>query len=162
MRPYLLADAYAVGRGVPIDRKRALVLFQSAAEAGEPDAQTDLGYYLMGNNGFAPDFEQGFKWTEAAAVGGHAVALRNLAYYLTAGYSSSLDSRRTIQLWTLLAQRGSALAMWSLWTILSGGEGVPIDMPLAESWLRKAAAAGHADAVALLTERSIAETFRSK
>ncbi|WP_267386790.1 SPOR domain-containing protein [Sphingomonas sp. GC_Shp_3] len=56
------------------------------------------------------------------------------------------DYRKAIDEWRPLAIRGDADAQFNLAQAYKLGRGVPVDMPMAESWYRKAALQGHQQA----------------
>ena len=61
-----LAQAYRLGKGVPVDLGEALSLYTRAANTGHIDAQTQLGIMLFQNGNQL----SGLRWLQAAADGG--------------------------------------------------------------------------------------------
>jgi len=83
----------------------------------------------------------------AAAIGGLGLAAPVLAD-VKAGVDawSRGDYRRAIDEWRPAAIKGDADAQFNLGQAYKLGRGVPVDMPMAESWYRKAALQGHLQA----------------
>lgn len=66
-----LAQAYKLGRGVPVDLARTQRLYEQAARQGHVDAQTSLGLLLFGNG----DRAAALRWLKAGAEAGEPRAL---------------------------------------------------------------------------------------
>jgi cell division septation protein DedD len=83
----------------------------------------------------------------AAALGGLTLAAPALAD-VKAGVDawSRGDYRKAVDEWRPLAIRGDADAQFNLAQAYKLGRGVAVDMPMAESWYRKAALQGHLQA----------------
>lgn len=75
----------------------------------------------------------------APATGGKSVR-DGITAWQHADYASA------VAIWTPLAQKGDADAAFNLGQAYRLGRGVPVDLAKAQSWLAKAAAAGHLDA----------------
>src|SRR3569623_2141422 len=57
------------------------------------------------------------------------------------------DYRKAVEIWRVDANAGDADAEFNLGLAYRLGRGVPVDLPMAESWFRKAALQGHVEAV---------------
>lgn len=66
-----IAQAYKLGRGVPLDLAQAQTFYERAARQGHPEAQTNLGMLLFQNGNRAA----ALRWLKTAADAGDARAL---------------------------------------------------------------------------------------
>ena len=84
------------GRGVDQDQARGFRLCLRGAEAGDVDAQADVGQMHMAGIGTERDFAAARKWLQAAAEGGSRIAARQLGViYLEAlGVEQDLNLAR--------------------------------------------------------------------
>ncbi|NBZ88808.1 caspase family protein [Stagnihabitans tardus] len=82
-----LAKIYEQGLGVPPDPKRALELYQAAADQGFADALNDLGFlYFQGGLGLVPDQAKGIEYFQKAAALRHPEAMFNMAGMIDGGF----------------------------------------------------------------------------
>lgn len=58
---------YAAGDGVPVDYKKALYLYQKAADKGVPEAQYNVGMMYFTGQGVPQDYQQAYGWFIKAA-----------------------------------------------------------------------------------------------
>ncbi|MBL8773535.1 MAG: sel1 repeat family protein [Phenylobacterium sp.] len=130
------------------DKARAVQLCREGAEAGDRDAQTDLGnFYLMGEV-VAQDVALARSWYEKAA----AQRQVNAAFVLGQIYWNAdgvpRDVRRARELWLLAYEGGRADATFHLgnaaWVLSQRGEKAwdPSGLDEAAEWYAKAAEAG--------------------
>ncbi|MBL8513022.1 MAG: sel1 repeat family protein [Betaproteobacteria bacterium] len=71
------------GHGTVKDMDESLRWLKTAAEAGQADAQAQLGYQYLFGTGVAKNEAEGVKWTRKAAATGNATGLANMgAVYL--------------------------------------------------------------------------------
>ena len=76
---YGLALCYLNGEGKPQNTEMALFWMQKAAEKGEAEPMTALGYwYIMDKNGIPVNFAKSLYWLEKAAAAGSDVAIQYL------------------------------------------------------------------------------------
>jgi hypothetical protein len=68
------AEAY-----LPKNLAAAYDWFRRAADAGDLEAQAQVGSALVNGRGIAPDVEEGTRWLRLAAGRGHPEAVRDLA-----------------------------------------------------------------------------------
>ena len=73
----LIVLAYADGKGLPKNDKKAVKWFRLAAEQGFFLAQNNLGLMYATGQGIAQDMVQAHKWFNLAAINGHPQAARN-------------------------------------------------------------------------------------
>lgn len=75
----LLADQYRRGDGVRPNSKRAIKLYEAAADEGRMDAAYALAEFLrLGGEGLTPDLQRAKKMYEVAANGGYTPAVDRL------------------------------------------------------------------------------------
>ena len=85
---------YYKGDGVPVDKERALLLFEQAAQLGYAEAQADCSAMYYDGEGTEADFEKAFYWTEKVAQQGDADAQRALGVAYYRGDGTEIDSKR--------------------------------------------------------------------
>lgn len=73
------------GQGTPRDPKRAMVIYERAAEAGLPTAQADLADMLLKGEGGRPDPKKALPLLRAAAAANHPVAQFQLGQMFETG-----------------------------------------------------------------------------
>jgi len=78
-----LGVAYAIGKGVPKNNKRAAQLYRKVAEKGEAFSQYNLAWLYSEGLGVPQDNKQAIKWYRKAAEQGMVAAQYNLGciYY---------------------------------------------------------------------------------
>jgi TPR repeat protein len=139
----------AVSRG---DFASAMALLRPLAEAGNPDAQYELGFLAL-TECESVSGREAFSLFIKAAQGGHVEAMYHLATFPdfnTERFRSPLSEEESWQ-WLLRAAEGGCVqAQRDAGASLATGdwrEGrVPRDLSAAVAWYRRAAEAGHADA----------------
>ena len=84
---------YVKGLGVPQDYKTAVKWYRLAAEQGDADAQTNLGYMYEKGQGVPKNYKTAAKWYKLSADQGETTGMSNLGelYYLGKGVSPNLD-----------------------------------------------------------------------
>lgn len=117
------------------------------AEAGNADAQFDLGTaYYNGDTGNV-DYDQARRWWEKAAARGDKIAQYNLGTLYDEGRGVSQNHRIAAQWYRDAAQQGYAYAQYNLGNLYRDGKGVPQNAYIARDWQEKAAAQGDRDAM---------------
>lgn len=85
-----LADDYFTGNGIGQDYAKAFDWYKKAANAGNPEAQTELGLmYAKGYDVTPVDYKEALHWTRIAAEQGYVGAQYNLGV----AYDNGLGSR---------------------------------------------------------------------
>ena len=79
----ILEDRYGLKRARE-DQAKAEIFeqFRKAAEAGDADAQNDVGFCLINGYGTPTDLEEGIAWLRKSAAQGHAEAKLYLARFI--------------------------------------------------------------------------------
>ena len=62
---------YYDGKGVPVDKEKALLLFEQAAQQGHVEAQVIVGSLYERGDGTDVDYQKALYWYEKAAEQGH-------------------------------------------------------------------------------------------
>ncbi len=112
---------------------------EKKAEAGDKDAQFDLGALYHDGDGVAKDLILAKKWFEKAAAQGEAHAEFNLGvmYYTGEGVTKDLAKART--LFEQASNQGNARAQFNLGVLFYRGEGVKQDFAKAYALFTKSA-----------------------
>lgn len=119
---------------------------EDAAEAGDADAQFELGRLYLDENSGLQDLAQARSWVSRAAEQGHVGAQSLLGHMYHAG-RGALQSFTLAHDWLLRAARqNDAVAQFSLGLMYREGQAVPADPVAAYSWFNLAASQGLEDA----------------
>lgn len=133
--------AYAAG-----DFTRAVALFKTLAEQGDPVAQYNLGVLYENGQGVPKDYVLAVDWYRKGADQGYAEAQNNLANMYAFGLGVTQDPAEAVLWMRKAAQQGQSGAQFNLGIMYTLGQGVPKDYAQAEAWLRLAAEQGEAEA----------------
>ena len=136
--------------GVAQDYTEAAKWFLKAAEQGNADAQTFLGYSYENGLGVTKDFIEAVKWYRKAAEQGYSVAQYNLGNSYYNGSGVAKDYTEAAKWYRKAADQGFSLAQSSLGDSYYNGSGVAKDYTEAAKWFLKAAEQGNADAQTFL------------
>jgi len=124
---------------------------RSAAEAGDPWAQLNLGAaYDHGLAGLPRDPQQAVTWYRRAAEQGLARAQFNLAHCLVTGCDGTTDPAEARRWMRRAAEQDMVDAQFLYGVMLAEGLGGSVDRTEARQWLQRAAGAGQADAAEYL------------
>jgi cell division septation protein DedD len=130
------------------DYAEAIRQWRPLAEAGDADAQFNLGQAYRLGRGVPADLEQAQTWFERAAVQGHAQAEANLGLSLF----QNNQRERAIPWLQRAAERGDPRAQYYLGTAHFNGDLVALDWPRAYALMRRAADQGLPQARQSLTQ----------
>lgn len=120
-------------------------LLTPLAEAGDTEAQYNLGVFLRDGLGGDKDIAQAKQWFAKAAAQNNPLAQNNLANLLLKEAHPDLDTIN--RLFRRAAEAGSADGQFNLGLAYSQGRGLPQDKKTAAQWYEKAAEQGHASAI---------------
>jgi TPR repeat protein len=146
-----LGGFYAIGRGVPPDKKEALIWYRKAADQGYALAKTRVGYCFEYGQGVAKDEVEAVKWYRQAAEQGETGAMRKMGLCLKNGIGVAKDevesvkwfrklSELTVNVDRKAAEAGSAHAQYQMGIYyLNGGLSGTKDYVEAVKWFRIAA-----------------------
>lgn len=141
------AAAYKAG-----DFATALACWRPLAEAGDTNAQNNLGGMYFRGEGVARDDAEAMTWFRRAAEQGHADAMFNLAGLHYVGGYVVRDYGAALEWYRRAADRGHAGAQFNLGAAYINGEHVARDYAEAWKWLQLAADQGHERAARALEE----------
>lgn len=131
---------------------------RTAAAAGNPAAQYEVGLRYAQGSGVPQDYDQAAYWFELAAKQNLAIAQYRLATLFEKGRGVGQDQEQARAWYESAAQAGNVKAMHNLAVIYAEGKGVPQDFAKAGQWFLAAADHGLADSqynVAVLFERGL-------
>jgi hypothetical protein len=113
------------------------------AQAGDPEAQHDLGLRYAGGRGVPKDPERAVRWYRAAAEQGYGPAQSSLALAYYWGTGVARDRAKAADWYRRAAEHDMAGAGYMLGLIYWSGEGVAKDMARAAHWHGQAAEHGN-------------------
>lgn len=132
------------------------------AEAGNANAQFDLGFHYECGDGVRKDLVEAVKWYRKAAEQG----LYSVQYYLGDMYSTGKDvpkdSFEAVKWFSKAAEQGSTSAQVKLGLAYAEGEGVPKNLVQAHVWINLAGANGDESARVHLLDIESKMTFAQK
>ncbi len=129
-----LAAAYFVGRGVNQDKKLAAYWYEKAANAGDPAAENQIGYFYEVGIGVPKDLTRAVRWYERASASGFAGAKVNLGVVYLFGLGVRKDEGLAAQLFKEAVKKGSGLGACYLGDMYYLGAGVQVDKTEAQHW----------------------------
>ncbi len=119
---------------------------RAGAEAGVVEDQFALANCLDEGRGAAQDFDEAWKWYQAAATNGHPGAQYHLGKSYAYGINVSQDYDQALTWYQKAAQQGHMEAQYAMGMSYNYGIGVPDDRDEACIWYRQAAQQGHEQA----------------
>jgi len=146
---FLAAEMYLNPDFVMHDQEAGIQLLQTAAEAGQQDALCTLGIRYVKGHGVAVDYDAAYHCF-AASADTIEIAKFNLAVCYTGGFGVDKDVAKAYELFYELALAGVKEGQREVGRMQMLGYGVSADQPAAMEWLRKAAAQGDEQAIAML------------
>jgi len=143
----LLLISWLATRQAPVSTPTVDQLFnldetRTKAEAGDPQAQKNLGTMYARGQGVAQSYAEAAKWHREAADKGHAGAQVALAELYEAGRGVAHDDSQAAQWYRRAAEQGNAVGEYNLALLYVLGKGVPQDNAKALEWYRKSADQG--------------------
>jgi TPR repeat protein len=127
-------DAYGGG-----DYNTALAKWRPLADAGDPAAQTNLGFLYYEGKGVAQNYEEALKWYRKAALTGYPDAAFNLGVAYAEGKGVQPDKSQALHWYQLAADSGYSPAQVILGNIYFRGDGIAADQKTGANWYLKAA-----------------------
>jgi cell division septation protein DedD len=143
---------------VPPELPQNLRELKARAEAGDANAQLNMGGIYFKGQQVNRDYTEGEKWFRRAAQQGQAQAQYNLGMMHASGLGVTQDQAEAVRWYRLAAEQGLAIAQLNLGVAYAYGSGLEQNTPEALKWLTlaakqgEAANQGHATAGKLLTE----------
>jgi TPR repeat protein len=123
-----LGNCYRHGTlGVKKDAKRAIVLYELAAEQGDTNAQFELGVMYNTGEGVDKNEIRASEFYKLAADQGHHDAQFSLGIMYEHGRGVDKDEKRAVEVYTLAADQGHISAQYNLGLMYAQGRGVEPD-----------------------------------
>jgi TPR repeat protein len=129
------------------DYTTAYALFLEAAEAGNAEAQSNLGILIRSGQGTEKDLAKALSWFEKSAAQGWADAQYQLGNMYEFGQGVQQSYQNAAVLYMKAAEQGHAAAQTNLAVLYANGQGVNQDIVLAYVWSNLAAAQGISEAL---------------
>ncbi|NTS77778.1 sel1 repeat family protein [Catenovulum sp. SM1970] len=143
---YHLAELYAKGLGMPRDQKKALALYQQAADMQMPEAIFMLGSIYEFGKGVKPDLKKAFDYYELAAKKNVTAAHFNLGVMYATGQGVSQNYQKSLEHYHLAAADNLSAAQFNIALMYYEGKGVKENIEMSYVWNMVAAYNGHLDA----------------
>ncbi len=136
----IIIAVLAFGYWLYKNSKRNAVIneFRQAAEAGDADAQFEMGVLHQYGRGVRQDLFEAVSLYRKSAEQGHIGAQSNLGILYASGLGIPRDYDQALYWFTKAANQGNAFAQNNLCRLYSFGEGVPQDYVTAYMWLELA------------------------
>jgi uncharacterized protein len=128
--PHPLSDGQEVGQ------------LLKRAEAGNPDAQNQLGVFYSEGRGVPQNYLEAKDWFKKAADQGHADAQVNLGTLYSLGQGATFSDQMALFWFQKAAEQRNALAFAKLGMMHERGRGVPQSLVDAHMWYNLSAAYG--------------------
>ena len=129
------------------DYAEAVRWFRLAADQGDAEAQTRLGYMYLAGEGVPQNDVEAVRYYRLAADQGDAGAQAGLGHMYYIGTGVPQDVVEAVRWWRMAADQGDADGQFHLGAMYEAGEGVPQDYVEAYKWFSLAAAGGVTSAV---------------
>jgi hypothetical protein len=121
------------------DYGKALSWFLKGADAGNADAQANLGRMYYDGLGVPQDFAQSFNWYRKAGEQGHPIGEELVGNMYRKGKGVTTDYRAAVMWLERAAEHGSSSAKIGLSAMYLSGEGVPKDVGKGIAWMENVA-----------------------
>ena len=122
--------------------KEAAGYFRSAAEAGDPEAQSLLGRMYLDGEGVEQSNKKAFKWISLAAEQDEPYALGYLGYMHYEGKCTEQSFEKALSLFVRSAEEGNPEGAFNAGSMYLQGEGTEKDLSKAEEYFLIAADSG--------------------
>ncbi len=139
-----LGELYEQGHGVKKDVKRALALYERAADRSRW-ARFKLGALYVAGEGIPKDYAKAHQWFRRSAADGNAAARNNLGVMYDQGLGVAVDYVEARDFYLAALKGGAPHAKGNLENFYAEGRGAPPG-PLGAAWYRPGAEAGIASA----------------
>jgi len=151
----LLGYFYLNGIGTSIEKRKAFVLFLSAAKKQYAIAQDLLGYCYLNGKGTVKDETLAFEWYQTAAANGSVSAFYSLGECYHNGYGSVKNKSKALQYFKLASDGGNVCGRNMLAFCYEMGLGISSDSKKAFYLYKQAADAGYK-----LAKQNVAKCYR--
>lgn len=137
---------YIYGNGVEKDVKKGLKLLGKAVNAGNTEAQYDVGVLYRDGVGVKRSYSDAAAWFRKAGRNGNAKAQYEAGRLFYEGLGVQQDSRIAAEWFWRAAEGGSPEGAYMYAKMLKEGKGVEKDLRKAYKWFAKAAESQYSDA----------------
>jgi len=131
------------GQNESSEQTPSIAEIRSNAEAGDAEAQLNLGFRYHDGEGVPQDYAEALKWLRMAAEQGIPVAQGALATMYVLGEGVAKDFQEAMKWYRLAADQQFPPAQCDVGIMYRDGEGVPQDFSEAARWFRLAAEQGN-------------------
>ena len=146
MKPLVAAAVILVALAVGAQAQTPFVdALRARAEAGDAEAQVDLGVMYFVGDGVPQDYAEAVRWFRQAADQGLAPAQFSLGVAYGSGEGVPQDEAEAVRWFRLAADQGHAVAQGGLGFMYANGRGVPQDYVVAHMWYNLAGAQSSSD-----------------
>ena len=121
-----------------------IAALRELAEAGDAEAQTELGERYEDGRGVEQDYAAAVSWFRRAAEQGHAPGQSALGFMYSRGRWVRRDEEEAVRWYRRAAEQGDARGQHHLGVMYSDGRGVGQDYGEAVWWFRRSAEQGDA------------------
>ena len=122
--------------------KEAAGYFRSAAEAGDPEAQSLLGRMYLDGEGMEQSDKKAFKWISLAAEQNEPYSLDYLGYMYYEGRGTEKSFEKALDCFVRSAEEGNPEGAFNAGSMYLQGEGTNRDLSKAEEYFLIAADSG--------------------
>ena len=122
--------------------KEAAGYFRSAAEAGDPEAQSLIGRMYLDGEGVEQSDKKAFKWISLAAEQNEPYALDYLGYMYYEGKGTEKSFEKALECFVKSAEEGNPEGAFNAGSMYVQGEGTEKDLSKAEEYFLIAADSG--------------------
>jgi hypothetical protein len=126
----------------PSDPAQRFTYFKRGADAGDPDAELQLGILYAKGEGVTQDYATAATWFRAAAEQGLARAQYDLGVLYDRGRGVTADPNQATNWYRKAAEGKYPLAEYNLAVAYTKGDGIRKDVAEAALWYRRAAGQG--------------------
>jgi hypothetical protein len=127
----LKAGLAAIHRG---DFKTARAELMPLAEAGDAEAQYNIGRMYAYGRGVPQGYAKAMDWYRKSAAQGHLSAINNIGRLYHEGFGVAQDYAAALQWYRLAADGGDGVAQYNLGSMYAHGQGVPQNDRDAHFW----------------------------
>jgi hypothetical protein len=141
--------ALGLAAAAAMDWHKALAEFKPAADAGDPNAEVNLGNLYMRGLAVTQNYGEAVKWYRKSAAQGSVVGQRKLGVCHFYGLGVSKDHLEAAHWFQKAAEQGDPESASVLGGLYDQGNGLPRDRVRAYFWYSVAAEYGHVAATDL-------------
>jgi TPR repeat protein len=152
-----LLGMQAYNRG---DIPTAYRLLRQAADAGDPQAQVNLGYLYARGQGVAADQKEALRLYLLSADQGDGEGMNAVGYKYLFGTGIAKDAKRAVYWFCLAVSKGNPRGMNNLAVVLNAGQDFKRDEAEARNLWEQSANLGHANSMANLGLSYLQGTLR--